>query len=573
MDQQTAISNSSQSQPTAQQPLVASQQLDFSQTVDILRNANNVLVTICSSPSVDQLAAAIGLTIHLNKLGKHATTVFSGDIPSVVEFLKPEETIEKNTDSLRDFIISLDQEKADKIRYKLDKESGVVRIFITPYKTTISQSDLEFSQGDFNIDAVVALGVYEQSQLDKAIIEHGRILHDARVVTICAGQQGASTLGSINFSDPSASSLGEILTTLSESLQSGSIDAQIATAYLTGIVAETDRFKNDKTTPRVMSVSAVLMGVGANQQLIADELEKPAPETVNTDSEQTEIETQPTLVEETIPAPEEPHDDQGTIEIQHPNMAVASEQPLEIDPKQIEIDNQGNIQTAADLRKEAEGKQEEHLDEHKELMESSTSSVVESNIPPVAPEDPLTDPQAMALGARRKVIQPMGVSSPGNQNEPSSSNSDNSSETQVSSEPFDGHQTATTFNSSMEQEQPVNTPDVLITNEAQVQEPLLPVAQSQMSDDSMHVDQAQQAVDLAVAAIPYDSNRPTPRADVTASFVPEVSAEDVVLSEPIPSADASSLGAAETTPTTEQISSITPPPVPPPIISGRQMLH
>jgi len=85
------------------------------------------------------------LTLLLNKFGKHATAVFSGEVPSTIEFLEPESTLEKTTDSLRDFIIALDKSKADKLRYKVEDE--MVRIFITPYRTSITQNDLVFSQG------------------------------------------------------------------------------------------------------------------------------------------------------------------------------------------------------------------------------------------------------------------------------------------------------------------------------------------------------------------------------------------------------------------------------------------
>src|SRR5665213_1161212 len=148
-----------------------------SQLADKLKDANNILVTVSRDPSVDQLAACIGLTLLLNKLSKHTAAVFSGQVPSTIEFLKPEDTLEKTTDSLRDFIIALDKSKADKLRYKV--EDDVVRIFITPYRTSITQEDLEFSQGDFNVDVVVALGVLQQEDLDEAITAHGRILHDA----------------------------------------------------------------------------------------------------------------------------------------------------------------------------------------------------------------------------------------------------------------------------------------------------------------------------------------------------------------------------------------------------------
>lgn len=236
-----------------------------------LRESNNILVTVSSNPSVDQLSAAIGLTLLLNKMKKHATAVFSGQVPSTIEFLKPEDTIEKTTDSLRDFIISLDKSKADKLRYKV--EDNVVKIFITPYKTSINQDDLDFSQGDFNVDVVLCLGVDKQQDLDQAITSHGRILHDATVAVV--GTQQSAELGSLNWINPQASSLSELAADLANSLSKDDIDGQIATSLLTGIVAETDRFSNDKTSPNTMQLSAQLMAAGANQQLVASELESP----------------------------------------------------------------------------------------------------------------------------------------------------------------------------------------------------------------------------------------------------------------------------------------------------------
>ncbi|HMS23342.1 MAG TPA: hypothetical protein PKB09_00860 [Candidatus Saccharibacteria bacterium] len=237
--------------------------------IDRLGQATNVLVTVSSNPSVDQLSACIGFTLFLNKLGKHATAVFSGDVPSTIEFLQPDETLEKNTDSLRDFIISLDKTKADKLRYKV--EDKVVKIFITPYKTSISEKDFDFSQGDFNVDAVVALGVHNRDDLDKAIIAHGRILHDATVISI-SNSLGAP-LGTLDLQDDKASSLCEMLADIAEVLKPNSFDAQMATAFLTGIVAETKRFSNEKTSPVTMGLSAKLMAAGANQQLVATNLQ------------------------------------------------------------------------------------------------------------------------------------------------------------------------------------------------------------------------------------------------------------------------------------------------------------
>src|ERR1035437_10086296 len=197
--------NNSNSSPSAKQ-----------QISERIKDVSNILVTVSSNPTVDELSAALGLTLMLNKLDKHATAVFSGAVPPAIEFLEPDKTLENNVDSLRDFIIAIDKEKADRLRYKV--EGDVVRIFITPYRTHITEQDLEFTHGDFNVELVLALGVENQDVLDQAITAHGKILHDATVATINA-QTKTSTLGSIDWRDENASSLCEMLVSLGESLK------------------------------------------------------------------------------------------------------------------------------------------------------------------------------------------------------------------------------------------------------------------------------------------------------------------------------------------------------------------
>jgi hypothetical protein len=241
------------------------------QIVEKIKKSTNILVTVSTDPSVDELSAALGLTLLLNKMNKHATAVFSGAIPPAITFLDPQKTFEDTVDSLRDFIIALDKEKADHLRYKVEGE--VVKIFITPYRTTITSDDLDFSQGDYNVELVLALGVKKRDNLDKALEAHGRILHDATVATMSVGQ--TSELGSLDWHEENASSLSEMLVGLTDSLKSDKplLDEQIATAFLTGVVAATDRFSNNRTSSRVMTMAAQLMAAGANQQLIAAKLE------------------------------------------------------------------------------------------------------------------------------------------------------------------------------------------------------------------------------------------------------------------------------------------------------------
>lgn len=239
--------------------------------VEKIKNSENILIALSREPSVDEIAAAIGLAMFLDGIQKHTTAIYSGRVPDGLTFLQPTETFETNTDSLQDFIISLDKNKADHLRYKL--EGDFVKIFITPYKSTLSEDDLTFSHGDYNVDFVIAINVSAAGKLDQALREHSRIMRDASIVNVTTGDPGH--FGEIEWSNPTASSLCEMITDLIFAIQESDekpLEHDIATTLLAGIVAATDRFSNNRTNPDTLGVASKLMSMGADQQLITSNI-------------------------------------------------------------------------------------------------------------------------------------------------------------------------------------------------------------------------------------------------------------------------------------------------------------
>lgn len=365
------------------------------QIVDKIKDSSNILVTVSTNPSVDELSAALGLTVLLNKMNKHATAVFSGAIPPAITFLDPQKTFENTVDSLRDFIIALDKEKADHLRYKVDGD--VVKIFITPYRTTITSDDLDFSQGDYNVELVLALGVKHSESLDVALEAHGRILHDATVVSITTGEE-KSDLGGIEWREQNVSSLSEMVVSLTDGMKGDKklIDEQVATAFLTGIVAATDRFSNSRTSSRVMTVAAQLMAAGANQQLIATKLEEadeigsksqPKSEAQNSDGttdlsegKSTKVNKQqaaPKLPKQPAAEPVKKKEDDGSLVISHEKVGNVDEVAA-----QTEKERQEAAAKAAqeELDREAEAKRKEEA----KKAEDELSQQVGATLPPVA---------------------------------------------------------------------------------------------------------------------------------------------------------------------------------------------
>ena len=245
----------------------------ITQVADRVKESENVLVALSKNPSVDELSAALGLTFILDKLGKHATAIFSGNVPNAIEFLEPEKTFESNTNSLQDFIIALNKEKADHLRYKV--EGDFVKVFITPYKTTLDEKDLEFSHGDFNVDLIIAINVHAENDLDSALAEYGKIKHDASSINISADAPGK--FADLEWGNPNASSVSEMVAELADILSDDNseeklVDKSTATALLAGIVAATNRFSNEHTSAETMSIASELMTEGADQQLISSSI-------------------------------------------------------------------------------------------------------------------------------------------------------------------------------------------------------------------------------------------------------------------------------------------------------------
>jgi len=233
-----------------------------SKVADKIQHATNILIALSKDPNVDEISAAIALAFVLDQQKKHVTAIYSGQTPNALEFLRPEETFQKDISSLQDFIIALNKSKADHLIYQV--EGDYVKILITPYKGQIKKEDLEYSYSDYNVDLVIVFNVNSGSEIDSALSEYGRIMHDAMAINITSSVPGR--FADLEWSDPSKSSVCEMVYDLLGELEIDNTPQEVATALLTGILSATERFSNNRTKPTTMAVASKLMEAGADQQ-------------------------------------------------------------------------------------------------------------------------------------------------------------------------------------------------------------------------------------------------------------------------------------------------------------------
>jgi hypothetical protein len=236
------------------------------QTSEAIRQAETILIMTGQHPSIDQVASTIALAALLRKFGKKVTAVVSDEIPAGAKFL-PTNLIESTLGGLRDFIVRLDLGHAELDKLKYTIENNKLNVHITPFAGSFQQRDVSFDYGEYQFDLVIILGVASYARIDKVYAQNAELLRQIPLANIDFHRSNEQ-YGAINLVEGTAASLSEILIALSESLQSGMIDEQIATTMLTGIMAATDRFTATHTTAKTMTVAAQMMAMGADQQKV-----------------------------------------------------------------------------------------------------------------------------------------------------------------------------------------------------------------------------------------------------------------------------------------------------------------
>lgn len=398
-----------------------------SKVAEKIQHATNILIALSKDPNVDEISAAIALAFVLDQQKKHVTAIYSGQTPNALEFLRPEETFQKDISGLQDFIIALNKSKADHLIYQV--EGDYVKILITPYKGQIKKEDLEYSYSDYNVDLVIVFNVNSGSEIDSALSEYGRIMHDAMAINITSSVPGR--FADLEWSDPSKSSVCEMVYDLLSELEIDNTPQEVATALLTGILSATERFSNNRTKPTTMAVASKLMEAGADQQLISSNIlkaETPAVAAENPFTAQSPITTETPaapaapVVQESQEAPaaqESPATTAATPEV--PAVSQDSTEAPQLTPEQ-ELERMFEQNQASQSQAPTSGSSlpgnpmvaaSSVMDDLARLTDSilSAESPVVPTVAPVAPVEPVASntpavPENIPTASEASVVTP-----------------------------------------------------------------------------------------------------------------------------------------------------------------------
>lgn len=242
-----------------------------------IKAAKSILLLTHANPDGDALGSALALKLGLEKLSKEVTIAISGEIGQLFSFLPKFNDIQTNYSLSKDLLIAIDesQAKVGNVSLKRVSETKLI-VVITPKDGILTPANVRIEEGTFTTDLIIVLDCSDLERIGALYEENSSLFYEVPVVNI-DHHPGNTNFGKVNIVDVAASSTAEILVSLLETVgkdMTGMLDADIATALLTGIITDTSSFQNSNTTPKSLTVAAQLVATGARQQDIIQQIYK-----------------------------------------------------------------------------------------------------------------------------------------------------------------------------------------------------------------------------------------------------------------------------------------------------------
>lgn len=245
----------------------------IAQLLETFNHARNILIATKEQFTIDDLASAIAISSFLTKLKKPNRIIVSGFTLEQAPMFLDTKSISPTLDRLRDFLISVDVQDVGLEDLSYDLKDNKLLLRLTPREGTWSKEDIAIGGSEYRYDLIIMLGTPDINSLGAIALKNADFFSSTPIVNIdhdAANEQ----YGAVNVIDSTATSTSELLFQIISATDRTVLDATIATALLSGIIAKTKSFRSTNVTPRCLDAASELIALGADQERIVRELFK-----------------------------------------------------------------------------------------------------------------------------------------------------------------------------------------------------------------------------------------------------------------------------------------------------------
>jgi nanoRNase/pAp phosphatase (c-di-AMP/oligoRNAs hydrolase) len=242
------------------------------QITESIRRSSRPLIVVPRAAGADGYAAALGLLRVVEKIGKRAEIVaVDGPTPFTLHFLPGHEQVKTALPELRKLVIDIDTSKTNVHELQREEKDGRTRLLLTPKQGFWGASDVRVSHSEYRYDLLICVGAQDLSACAHLYEEHPDFFFRTPIINIDHSPANEH-FGHMNAVDVTAASCGEVCHDLVRAMDPDLMDEEVATAFLTGMIAKTKSFKTANVTPKTLQTASQLVSHGARRETIVKSL-------------------------------------------------------------------------------------------------------------------------------------------------------------------------------------------------------------------------------------------------------------------------------------------------------------
>ena len=242
------------------------------QFLHAVKRSERPLLVLKELANTDDFATAFGLVAVLKKLGKVAEIVCAGGrSPESLKFLKTAQPVKGDLTNLRALTLSVDVSKAKVEALSYNVVGDELRIHVTPKNGFWTADDVRVATSAYRYDLLVVVGAADLKSLGSIFTQYADFLYNTPIINIDHAANNEH-FGQTNLVDAGATSVSEVAHDLVKYVDEKLFDTDIATAFLTGMVAKTKSFRTPNVAPKTLAAASSLMSLGARRDEVVEHL-------------------------------------------------------------------------------------------------------------------------------------------------------------------------------------------------------------------------------------------------------------------------------------------------------------
>jgi nanoRNase/pAp phosphatase (c-di-AMP/oligoRNAs hydrolase) len=242
------------------------------QILEMIKRSSRPLICVPANAGADGYASALGMARVLRKLEKRPEIVAAdGAVPKQLSFLSGQDDVKTELEHLQQFVIELDATKTKVDELSYEHKDGKLYVYLSPKNGFWRPEDVQTSASGYRYDLIICIGSPDLESCAQLYADHPDFFYRTPIINLDHSPANEH-FGHINAVDVTACATGEVCHDLIEAIEPGLIDEDIATAFLTGMIAKTKSFKEQTVTPKTLQTASKLIARGANRDAIVQNL-------------------------------------------------------------------------------------------------------------------------------------------------------------------------------------------------------------------------------------------------------------------------------------------------------------